>query len=339
MVSIRPIIWRTSSKENTTQDSDYFREQIIESNKGDFKEIGISDETIENIIKIVKTEFQGQEEKLTEVTGNQRITKKLLNMDKDWIEELKNNSNNGCFVSISEPSILVVRTPYQNSIFLFGKNSEDVSRKLEEIKTSFYKLNEVTKDFGLELVQFITGKEYAEDQLLKLNQSILTMKFKLSKNKFEEEVIKSIQQIINIVLNNVEIMFDKPTETFEYDIIIPIDTDEILNIEITDYTTLKEKIHETSETIKKELILNTLDKAQRLKAKSIIITKGFPKEIYDSMKELATSRNIILLNDINYIDQIEELIIEKCLNSKSDERHFFSRRSRIRHSSISLNVE
>lgn len=68
------------------------------------------------------------------------------------------------------------------------------------------------------------------------------------------------------------------------------------------------------------MILSSLDKAQRLKAQCIIIAKGFPEQTFQQIKDLTSSRNIILLDDVNYKKTLEKIILKKFKDSYFDYR-------------------
>jgi hypothetical protein len=91
--------------------------------------------------------------------------------------------------------------------------------------------------------------------------------------------------------------------------------DSIIVIEITDYNSAREEIHENYDTLKSKLILSTVDKAQRLGARVVIIAKGFPPNIFAQMKELAVSRKVTLLSDEEYKKGIEDTILQTTINS------------------------
>jgi len=327
MTSIIPVVWRISETEETTHDANYFFEKVIENNISKFQQVGISQATQENISKMIQTELRGQENKLTSASGDVDITSKLLNIFRDWDENIITPTNYGAFVTQDEPMGIILRIR-RNTLMIIAKDLEQAKKINETIRMDFEKLNKTTKDFGLNLTEYLTGKEFSLSMLNRINDKIKQLNYRPTKNSFEKEVMDEIEKITNCNLNNVEIQFSEPVETFEYDILLPTSIEHVFDIEVTDYESAKAKVYENQGTLKSQLILSTLDKAQRLSAESIIIAKGFPEEIFNQMKELATSRHITLLNENNYKETLPKIISTKLLNRFEDYSRMRSRRSR-----------
>jgi len=330
MVSIIPTVWRTTDADDSRQRTEYFFEKGIEENESKFKKIGVSKETLENITKMVDVELKGLSNEITEATGDVGIPSKLV--IKDWTEKMILPSSPGIFVTIDEPKALIIRV-WNNVFIIISKELEKAKKVNEMIRLEFDRLNKTTKDFGLNLSEYLSGEEYCMDMINKINEKINTITIRSTKNSFEEEVIQTIKTFTNGIISNAEIQFKEPNESFEYDILLPTSRDHLFDIEVTDYETAKGKVHENIDTLKSQLILSTLDKAQRLHAESIIITKGFPEEVFNQMRELAGSRNITLLNEHNYADTLEKIVIEKFLERYDEFTQIFSKRS-TRHTEI-----
>lgn len=176
-------------------------------------------------------------------------------------------------------------------------------------------LSEVTKDFGFEITGIWTGREYQE-QILKRIGNIRNIHYKEPRNDFEREVIDVCKNLTDSFLSNVDMSFERPIENFEFDIFIGLTNLKKIIIEPTDYETLKEEMT-GGENLKSSLILRTLDKARRIGAESIVITKDVPAEIFDSIKEIADSRGVTLLNEKNYKTDLCDQLLESLLFSVS----------------------
>jgi hypothetical protein len=111
------------------------------------------------------------------------------------------------------------------------------------------------------------------------------------------------------MLPNILIKFPRSSETYEYDILIPLEQNKILNVEVTDYSSATEIVKVNNSSLKQELILSTMDKASVIKAKAIVIIKGFESNTFEQMKNIASARNIILLDDKDYLNTIQEIIL------------------------------
>lgn len=177
--------------------------------------------------------------------------------------------------------------------FIVGKDMSKVNTVIEAITWEFHNINNYAHDFGLTFQHLVSGRDYALETLKSaINDS--EPRFGETRNDFERQIISDIADITNCMLTNVTISFTKPSENFEYDILVPIHKSEILDIKITDYQSIREQLQNT-ETLKSKLILSTSDKAKRLEAEVVIIARGFPKIIYDQINELAKSRGITFL--------------------------------------------
>lgn len=84
-----------------------------------------------------------------------------------------------------------------------------------------------------------------------------------------------------------------------------------------DYEKIKDEIQKLKETtkhfkenLKSTILLRTFDKANRLGIESVVILNGFPKDVFSDIREIATSRGIILL-DNESINDIHSILIGK----------------------------
>lgn len=62
--------------------------------------------------------------------------------------------------------------------------------------------------------------------------------------------------------------------------------------------------------MKSKLILSPIDKATRINAQVVVITKGFPDETLKNMRQFAVSRNVILLTENNYKEELQTLLVK-----------------------------
>jgi len=77
---------------------------------------------------------------------------------------------------------------------------------------------------------------------------------------------------------------------------------------------MKEQMPST-ETLKSKNILGTHDKAQRIRAKVIVIVGGFPDEIFKEFKKIADSRHVTLLNAANYKNELPSVFWDSLLEA------------------------
>jgi hypothetical protein len=207
-----------------------------------------------------------------------------------------------------EPRAIIISQP-EGRIVVIGKDMEIAKSVLSKIHEEFEKISGYSKDFGVTFYEFVFGNDIAIQNLRAYTQNNKIEVVGKSKNDFEVEVINSISEITDCMVTNTKIQFSKPNEEFEYDIIIPLSNNLRLNIEVTDYETVKNLGNNNN--LKSKIILTTMDKAKRLDASVFIVAKGLPETIFNQLGEISNSRGIPLLNDMNYRKILEEAIIKK----------------------------
>jgi hypothetical protein len=188
------------------------------------------------------------------------------------------------------------------SMFVLGNNKDDVKKAIKDIKSKCEELSEVTVDFGMELVKFLTSRDY-QRSLLENLENIQKTEYGKPKNDFEKEVVQACEKITTSFLPNLTIIFDKPRESFEYDLFFGFGEESRVIVEPTDYESLKSELINGKvgkDTLKSRIILGTLDKARRLRAESVVVVKGFPERTFMDLKSLADSRGVRLMSNENY---------------------------------------
>jgi hypothetical protein len=186
------------------------------------------------------------------------------------------------------------------------------------------RVGRVTTDFGLTLDNVITGKDFGLRVLRQVeNQGIIQRE---AKNEFEKQVSADLTQVTNSVLSNQEIMFAKPDESFEYDVLLPIANQFIVDIEVKDHEIVREETHLNFDNMKQRIISVPLDKAKRISAVAIVVTKGFPRDKLNQLKELGTSRSVVLLDESGYKTEIERFILRVLLRRAGIPRRILTSR-------------
>lgn len=312
-----PARWKTNRTPETSHGSDYFFNRIIRNNENDFLKAGISETTKDNLNTILKVELDDIEGRLREVIDNPVLMKEVFKREDYLLNDLALSTSSNCCVSKNDPKSIILQY-YPNAILIISKDYDIASKTANMLKEKFNELARTTKDFGLTLVEFAYGKELAETRLKASEYKILSYKFKEPRNDLERQVITDIAKMTDCNLSNVEVFFDSPKESYEYDNLIVIDAETCIDVEVTDYQTAREKTHDNMDNLKSEIILNTLDKAQRLKATCVIIVRGFPKQTFTQIQELAQSRGIFLFDESNYKKSLEDIILSKFIQKYSE---------------------
>ena len=189
-----------------------------------------------------------------------------------------------------------------NNFYVISKCKEEGEKLIGFIKSEIEKLNTVTADFGLKLTGFLTGSDYQKN-LLGTLRNIKNIVIRESKNELEREIANFCSNFTSSFLPNIEVTFTEPDETFEYDVFIGFNKLTKLIIEVKDYESVKEQIS-SAETLKSKIILGIYDKAQRIRAEVIVIVGGFPEHTFKELEKIAISRNVKLLNDVTYKNEL-----------------------------------
>jgi len=310
LVSIIPVDIEISSEEDSEHSEEYFLDRIIRTNKTNFRPIGISADTISNIKKIVETESKSISGKLNDIISNSESVRSLLPNSDELERILHSMSSQEIYTTETEPHSTILITSPESFIIISNKRTT-ANSLISTLHSDLQKIGNITKDFGLNYIGLAHGQKYAEYILKHAAGGISSFKIIPPKNDFEEKVSKYVSTITDCFFSNIDITFDSPRETFEYDILIPFDRTSIIDIEVKDYSQVKEEQHEDSETLKNKLILSPIDKAKRLNAEVIVLTKGFPSQVFQQLKEFAISRGVTLLDENNYKKEIQLLLIEQ----------------------------
>lgn len=291
----------------------YFFNRVIGHNERDFEPVNIEKQISSTIKKYVKNLFENLREKINKLIPSTELLDALIPSPErsGSIEFIEEYVPPEYYFHKHTSSIILPLTV--SSFCIISKTRDEASQLIEFIKSEFEKLSDVTKDFGLRLSDFRTGRNYQES-ILKNTKHIQNINYKEPKNEFEKEVVTFCEQLTSSFLPNVEIAFAEPNETYEYDIFVGITSNVKRILEPTDYELVKEQLP-SGENLKSQIILKTLDKAQRLGAKSAVIAKGFPEDTFYELKKIAESRGVILIDENNYKDIIPKMLLNDVLNA------------------------
>jgi len=297
----------------------YFFDRVVRRNKKDFESIHVRrelDRLIEGSIKKLVDKLRAKLEKIVPPHVHKMVDAFAPPAD-EFIDDITIDYEAPGEYYFYKHNSSVILPINVDSFCVLSRTRENATQLVQFIKSEFEKLNEVTKDFNLELSEFMSGQKYQEI-LLGSSENIQIVGSKKPRNKFEKEIIDFCESITSSFLPNLEISFTEPTETFEYDIFVGF-TEEIKRIvEPTNYESVKDM--PTGENLKSQIVLKTLDKAQRLGAKSVVIAKGFPENTFKELKKIANSRGVTLLNDANYKSALFRIFCYDLLEAYGVER-------------------
>lgn len=319
MVSIIPVdIEITTTEESrhlgeSQHSEEYFIDRIFRNNPENFKSAGISATTIKNIKKLVETETKAISGTLNDTLTNSSSIRALL-PDYGEIEIILNSmSSQEVFTTKSEPRATILVTSAESFIIISNERST-IDSLISTLDSDLKKIGDITKDFGLSYIGLVRAEKYADYLFRNSIEGLIDYRKIDSKNDFEVEISNHIASLTDCFCPNIEIFYESPEESFEYDVLIPFAKNCMINIEVKDYTKVKEEQHMDFESLKSKLVLTPVDKATRLAADVVVVTKGFPDKIFEQLKEFAISRDVLLLNENNYKDEIQSLLIDRATN-------------------------
>lgn len=313
MTYIVPVVVYINADENPLHSEKYFLDRLIRTNKTLFSKIGMSSETTENIQKIIEAETKSLSEKLIPIISNSSVVSEILPDDEMLKQAFDRIGYEDIFISNIEPYSMILITSSE-SFIIVSENKKTIDDLLTSLDADFKELGDITKDFGLKYLGLVRGEMYASYMLKKNFKGMNDYKMISSKNEFEQEVINFISLITDSYLPNIEIFFSFPDESFEYDVLVLLDSKTIIDVEVKDYTQLKLESHQDYDSLKNKLILSPIDKAKKLDAKILVVTKGFPSQTFEQMKEFASSRDVVLLSEHNYKEEIQNILLVHSTN-------------------------
>lgn len=297
----------------------YFLNKILSENDEDFETINIGSKFIEAIKHEAGSLVAGVKERLSPIVSPEiaEVLLKIPDIEPYMSYRLIRGIPTSFFFYRKNPSVILAK---EGSLYVISKNRENITSVVEHLKSKCEELNKITKDFGLELVKFLTYQDY-QNAILDNTPKIKKREIGTPRNEFEEKVIKTVQNITTSFLPNVTIQFDEPPETFEYDVFIGFGESQKVIIEPTDYESIKDEIRNgvlATETLKSKVILATQDKAQRLRAKSVVIANGFVDDTFAKIKNLADSRGVVLMSEKDYEVSLPSLLLGLVVSRRED---------------------
>lgn len=301
---------RYAEESRTELSGQYFFKKVIAENREEFETIDISSEISSLVADAYQSVALKLKEKLSSVISPEmmdvllRFPSKLGARAEYDTRRTFRQAPRLLYLHKESPSLVI---PFSANVFcVLSNEAKHVQSLVASIKSKFEELNNVTKDFGLELLKFLTSKEYQSFFLEKI-ENVTKIEYGEPKNPFEKEVISRCSQITSSFLSNVNVQFKEPNESFEYDVFLSFPPTASVVIEPTDYSTLRKEMASQRlipETLKSKIVLAMQDKAQRLEAKSIVVVNGFPQNTFLQLKTIADSRGVILMNQKDYKDRL-----------------------------------
>jgi hypothetical protein len=225
-------------------------------------------------------------------------------------------SPKGTFIRDEDPFAIVIRSA-ENAFVALTEKEEDCEKIVGQFKASFKNLSEVTRNFGFRLGRFAAGKNLARDWV-KANPLVRRLTEKEPTNDFEREVIGHFRRFSSSFISNVEVVFRKPSESAEYDIILVLSDNRVMFVEVMDYHAVREEIRKLKEAtktfkenIKSVVVLHTMDKVARLYAgeniEIAVFLNGFPADVFSQVRQIAESRGLVLLDGEDLEEKVRAL--------------------------------
>jgi hypothetical protein len=269
-----------------------------------FSPMDFSESVKKSVSELIDQDTKRLNDKIIGIVGSSPLAKALMsNLTIDFF------SPKGIYIN-ETLNALIFRVD-DNCFFILSEKIENGERIIENIHTDFLKIGATVQEFGYVPGDFITGKAVVR-KWLESNKDIFKVEDCKSKNDLEKKVVAIVAQITDCYLSNLGVVFKNPTESFEYDVLVVLHDKLSLNIEVMDYSTVKNEVRLAKESkivsnLKSNVILSSFDKAKRLGTMSIVILNGFPEDIFENIQAIAKSRGILLF-DGEYVDKVQDTL-------------------------------
>lgn len=221
----------------------------------------------------------------------------------------------GIYTHNELPLAIIMKTS-SNSFVVLAQNEHDCKQIVSKVEKSFIEFSKVTSKFGYKLDNFVTGKDVVTGWL-RANSDVKSLREQKPANEFEKEVIKNVRRITSSLVSNVEIVFKKPPESTEYDVVSVLSNDHVFVLEAMDYQIVQDdilKLKQTTKTFKENfksvVVLRTIDKALRLspRVSVVVFLRGFPGGIFSQIQRIGESRGLLLLSDEDLENKIDAVL-------------------------------
>jgi hypothetical protein len=286
----------------------YFLRKVIRNNSSKFKSLGFDNGLHDQMRDLYKRKHSEDVKELLDILQEPRLTEEAL-ANPERIDELLPRRPANRLHKVDGTGLIIDND--DGSFHIIAKNKTDAEAISSWTISEIEKLGSITRDFNLTLSSIAEGRNFAERLIRQVDN--MGMVQREPKNDFERQVIEDVAQITNAAIPNLEIRFQKPDESFEYDVLLPVANGLVIDIEVKDHEIVREEAHLSFETMKQKIISGPLDKARRISGTAMVVEKGFPKDKLNQLRELGTSRGVTLLDEIGYKGEIERYILQTLL--------------------------
>jgi hypothetical protein len=322
MVYIVPIGLEIEEKEDqaTLENESYFIRKIVQDHSAKFKTLGADAFLFEKMKLVLEQKRSEDVTELSEIIPDTELVQWTLGELRDTLQAYVRPRRSASSRLYKVDSSLLLDN-HDGTFHVVAKKKNDAEGLVDWVLSEIGRVGGVTRDFGLSLSSVVAGRDFAVKVVNQI-QNFTGMTECKPKNDYEREVAHEVAEMTNAILPNIEISFSKPSEKFEYDVLVPIANGEIVDVEVKDYGKVTEDAHKNSDTLKSKVISSPLDKAKRIGAtKTIVVTRGFPQESFSQLKELATSRDVTFVEENNYKMEIERAIVQRVLRRSRPGRY------------------
>jgi len=278
-------------------DESYFLEKVLKKHKEEYRKVWYSSSAINKAKETLNKDRISIKKDLAFLGDDQLAEKLLPKPPSDLMLSLFSTDgiSREIYIRTSPPRGIIIKKG-KGRIMILGENLKNVKQIIDNLKGEMEDINSVSRDLGLKLERILSSNELVEFRVKNLDKFV-SLKQDKPKNEFEQEMIKILSRITDCYLSNISISFSHPTENFEYDSIVYLGDDLLFDIEFKNYEMVKDELYSAGydATLKNKVITEINDKATRLHAEPLVITKGFPQNTLDTIRDLAQSRNVTLI--------------------------------------------
>lgn len=194
-------------------------------------------------------------------------------------------------------------------LMIFSDSLESIEPVVKKLKSAAEEISSITVDLGVELSGIYSGIEYATNVM---NSKADILSIGDYKNEFEKEIHEQLEKsITNATLSNFELNFKESSETYEYDIVLCMGSNEIYQISCKDYSSANEEAKADSTSLRNKVIFQPKDKADLINAQCYVVLRGFSEKLLREYKAFGRPRDVVILDETEYLENLEKNILTK----------------------------
>lgn len=204
----------------------------------------------------------------------------------------------------------------ESSFLLLANNKKEILEFIEYFETSVTEVDQIVGEF-MTLDKLEHGESLVREYFNQKTKGDYVSDWSMGeyKDEFEQEVFETVNSLTGVCLPNIHVK-SSVGESLEYDVVaLPVGPyGNSYAIEAKNYD--RENVDEEDNdhgNLRYNLITQPKEDADRVGLDLITVVKGLTDDQFENLKRHATPSNVILLNDSNYQEKLNEVLIDNNL--------------------------